>query len=106
MGGLMTELGRWSEAEEFYREAADTFARVRGAEHPSTLVCLQGVCFPLSRQGRYAEAGEILRRILDTRRKVLGPEHLDTLRTVLRLGSNPRSGTPWRGGASSARDAR
>ena len=79
LGWILTEQGRYAEAEKLQRETLDIRRRVLGPEHPDTLASVHNLAIVLYDEGRYTEAERLDRETLDIRRGVLGPEHPDTL---------------------------
>src|SRR5262245_57417663 len=75
-------------SEEAFRAAYEINIRVRGTEHPSTLVSLGNLAFDIYNQGRYAEAERLDRRWYEASVRVLGPTHPDTLNALDHLASS------------------
>ncbi|KAK7954370.1 phosphorylase superfamily protein [Apiospora saccharicola] len=78
-------LGRYSKAEEMYRETLALRETVLGRGHPSTLASMNNLALVLDSQGKYAEAEEMHRQTLALKGTVLGREHPDTLDSMNNL---------------------
>ena len=59
--------------------------KVRGPEHPETLVAMNNLACDYRDAGRKDEALKLFEQVLALRRKVLGPEHPDTLAAMNNL---------------------
>jgi tetratricopeptide (TPR) repeat protein len=68
--------GKYQEAESLFNEALDISRRVKGEEHPDTLIIMNNL----------SSAEELLTRVLDMRRSGLGEAHRSTLNAFTSLG--------------------
>ncbi|GEM_PF-1728086 len=75
----LTEMGRYSEAENALRELVVSRTRTLGAEHEETLESIGNLGTLLDHLGKPEEAERLARRVLDVRRRTLGTDHPDTL---------------------------
>ncbi|KAG9123041.1 hypothetical protein FRC07_000316 [Ceratobasidium sp. 392] len=73
------ESGRWKEAEALQREVVAIGKRVRGSEHPETLISMNNLALTYSNQGRQSEAEVLQREVLEVGKRVWGKERPDTL---------------------------
>src|ERR1700722_98886 len=65
----------------------ETFKRMLGAEHPSTLTSMTNLASTYRNQGQSKEAEELEVQVMEARKRVLGPEHPDTLTSMDNLAS-------------------
>ncbi len=70
-----------AEAEATYRDLLAAEQRVRGADHPDTLITWYQVAVELAAQDKHAEAEAEFRQVRAALQKSLGADHLDTLDT-------------------------
>ena len=77
--------GRYAEAEQIAGIAYRYAGRVRGAEHPDTLISVNNLAELYRIQGRYGEAEPLFRHALEASERVLGAEHPGTLGSVNNL---------------------
>jgi tetratricopeptide (TPR) repeat protein len=85
-GTVLSDQGRYEEAERMYRQTLELREKVLGLEHPETLTSMGNLGLVLSDQGRYEEAERMQRQTLELREKVLGLEHPETLASMSNLG--------------------
>lgn len=71
--------GRYDEAQKPFSQAQETFERMLGAVHPSTLISMANLASTYWNQGRFEEAEKLEEQVMATRKRVLGEEHPDTL---------------------------
>jgi hypothetical protein len=81
IASLLSDDGKYHEAEQVLRNVWSERERVLGPEHLDTLATRGSLAVALMLQGKYAEAEAENRAVLDLREKLLGPEHPDTLTT-------------------------
>lgn len=79
-------MSRLDEAELFLREALEKKRKVRGENHPDTLVSLNNLGVLLQSQNKQKEAEQYFRSAMEKCRVVLGPEHPNTLITTINTG--------------------
>ena len=79
IGGLLREQGRYTEAEEYYREALAIYPHVLSDDHPHSLWATMNMGGLLREQGKYLEAETYVRKALEGRRRSLGDAHPETL---------------------------
>jgi WD40 repeat protein len=79
---LLHNEGKFSEAEQLYRQALEIYERVLGPENPDTLTVLNNLANTIRIKGDPITAEPIFRQVLNTREKVLGPNHHDTATTL------------------------
>ena len=79
------EAGRYAAAETLIRRALEVNERLRGKDHPNTLISANILAELLRRKGDYASAEPLYRRTLNTQERVLGNDHPDTLTSVNNL---------------------
>jgi serine/threonine protein kinase/tetratricopeptide (TPR) repeat protein len=82
VGTYLSALGRYSEAEDHYREALEKSRRVRGDDSPETLNCVANMGAGFRQQGKFSEAEGYYREALDGRRRVLGDSDPATLQSL------------------------
>jgi hypothetical protein len=82
---LMSEWGRFVDAELYSRRAVVIGERVLGNEHQDTLASMTTLGVLLARKGDTAGGEQVLRRVLQTHERVTGPEHPSTLICVTNL---------------------
>jgi len=85
--GLLSQQGKYAEAEAFARETLQLREKVLGKEHPDTLTSMNSLADWLRQQGKYDTAEPLYRETLQLREKVLGKEHPDTLKSMHDLAS-------------------
>jgi serine/threonine protein kinase/tetratricopeptide (TPR) repeat protein len=85
LGKALRELGHLGEAEAVLAKARQTFARLRGADHPDTLDCTNSLALACQARGRYGEAEALLEQALEAGRRTVGPDHPDTLTSLHNL---------------------
>ncbi|KAI1132153.1 hypothetical protein F5Y10DRAFT_6263 [Nemania abortiva] len=78
-------LGKYSEAEQLYRQTLQLQEEVLGREHPSTLASMNNLANVLDDQGKYEEAEKMHRQTLQLKEEVLGREHPSTLNSMHNL---------------------
>jgi tetratricopeptide (TPR) repeat protein len=86
MGGLLSSMGRWSEAEAHFRDALQKRRRRLGDEHEDTLTSISNLGSVLQAQGKYAEAEVYLREAMEELPRVRGKNHRDTLSAINNMG--------------------
>jgi serine/threonine-protein kinase len=87
IGTALFRLGRYPQAEEWFR---DDYRRLRETltdTHPRTLRTRGNLALSLYAQGKYTEAIEEFRGLAEAQRQLLGPDHPDVAKTVSNLGS-------------------
>ena len=63
---------RCKKAKELFVQVMETFKRVLGQEHPSTLTSMGNLASTYRNQGRWKEAEELEVQVVETGRGVLG----------------------------------
>jgi tetratricopeptide (TPR) repeat protein len=87
VGAMLSDLGRYGEAEPLYREALDARRRVLGPDDPLTLISMSNLAHLFQQQGKL-EACELLsREALSRKRAVLGNDAHETLVAINNLAS-------------------
>jgi hypothetical protein len=74
----------------------ETFKRVLGLEHPSTLTSMGNLVSTYSNQGWWKEAKELEVQVMKTRKRVLGSEHPSILTSIANLASTYRKQGRWK----------
>jgi tetratricopeptide (TPR) repeat protein len=87
IGTTYYALGKNEEAEPHFVESLKILRRIRGNEHPRTLISIGHMGELLMNQGKYDEAQVYLAEALETQRRVLGNEHPGTLQSISNMGS-------------------
>ena len=85
LAAVLTDQGKYKEAEEMNRRALKGCEKVLGIEHPNTLYNVDYLAAIFRHQGKYKAAEKMHRRTLKGREKVLGIEHPSTLTSVNNL---------------------
>src|SRR5437762_585064 len=67
---VLSDQGRYEQAEEMHRQALALKERVLGKEHPDTLTSMSNLAGVLSGQGKYEQAVELDRQVLLLRERV------------------------------------
>ncbi|KAI0101549.1 hypothetical protein GGR51DRAFT_563451 [Nemania sp. FL0031] len=80
-------LGRYSEAEQLYRQSLQHHEKALGREHPQTLATASNLGIALNRVGKYEEVENMHKQALELREKVLGKMHPNTLQSMNNLGA-------------------
>jgi hypothetical protein len=75
VGGFVTDLGRWPEAQAVEEYVLQARSRLLGEEHPSTILSMSNLANTLGDQGQLDEAAAMMREVLEKRRRILGEEH-------------------------------
>lgn len=86
LGSVLTELGRYSEAEPLLRGALEGLQVEYGREHESTLHCCNHVGLMLKGMGKLNEAEAFFLRAKDGFERLYGNEHSETARAEKYLG--------------------
>ena len=86
LGDVLQQMGRYEEAEPYYREALDGSRRVLGSDDQNTLATISNMGQLLVAMGKYEEAELYYREALDGSRRVLGSNHQNTLATISSMG--------------------
>lgn len=66
-------------APAYYRELIDRSTRIRGEEHPETLLLMSNLGTHFRAYGRHADAIPLLRRVYEAQSRTLGEAHRQTL---------------------------
>jgi tetratricopeptide (TPR) repeat protein len=82
---VLSDQGKYEEAEEMHRRTLTLNETVLGKEHPSTLTGMNNLALVLSHQGKYEEAEVMYRRTLTLNETMLGKEHPSTLTSMNNL---------------------
>ncbi|KAF6794206.1 kinesin light chain [Colletotrichum sojae] len=77
--------GRWKEAEEPFVRVMETWKRVLGEKHPSTLTSMHNLAFTWKNQERWEDATQLLQVCFHRRENVLGADHPDTMSSASAL---------------------
>ncbi|MBC8523511.1 serine/threonine protein kinase [PVC group bacterium] len=75
----LKKLGKYTEAERYYRQSYEGWRRIDGEDHNSTLYALTDIGIVLNCQDKYLEAELCFNQVLESRRRVLGNEDPETL---------------------------
>jgi hypothetical protein len=67
--------GRWKEAEDPELQVMEMRKRVLGAEHPDTLISMNGFAWTWKSQDRNKEAVELMDKCIQLQKKKLGTDH-------------------------------
>ncbi|MEM6995941.1 MAG: serine/threonine-protein kinase [Myxococcota bacterium] len=84
---VLSDAGRYPEAEEHYAAALEGFSNQLGPQHPMTAAATANLGTLLQRQGRPAEAETLHRRALQARRALLRPDHPSVIGGLINLGT-------------------
>jgi tetratricopeptide (TPR) repeat protein len=84
---VLSNQGKYEQAEEIHRQALRLRETVLGKEHPATLGSMNNLAEVLSDQGKYEQAEGMHRQALKLRETVLGKEHPDTLASMNNLAA-------------------
>ncbi|KAI3336292.1 kinesin light chain [Xylariaceae sp. AK1471] len=83
---LYSSQAKLNEAEEMYRRALQSYEKVLGPDHTSTLNTVNNLGVLYWRQDKLNEAEEMYQRALQGRERALGPDHTSTLDIVNNIG--------------------
>ncbi len=86
MGTLLTELGEFTEAETYFREAVDKYRKTVGEDHAETISAIGNLGEVLRSQGKMEEAERYTREGLTKSRRIMGDDHPSTLTSISNLG--------------------
>lgn len=89
LGNLLYRAGKWSDAEQTYRQALAFYRRGNWQDSPNVVAEMETATrlgYLLTLEGRYAEAEPLLRETLALRLKILGFAHDSTGATEAALG--------------------
>ena len=89
-GILLSDGGKFDEAQAMYERALRVQEQELGADHPNTLTTVNNLATVLSDQGKLHEAQAMYERALRGYEKALGPDHPDTLMTLNNLATKLR----------------
>ena len=81
------ELGKYSQAESYFREAFTGQQKILGEAHPDTIQSLVGLANSIYFQGRSQTAERYYKEALALQKQELGLQYPDTLRTMGNLGN-------------------
>jgi tetratricopeptide (TPR) repeat protein len=87
LASVLSDQGKYEQAEEMHRQALGLRETMLGKEHPSTLTSMNNLASVLRGQGKYEQAEEIHRQALGLRETMLGKEHPDTLTSTSNLAN-------------------
>ena len=87
LAGVLSDQGKYGQAEEMYRQVLGLSETVLGKEYPDTLTSMDNLAGVLSDQGKYGQAEEMYRRVLGLSETVLGKEHPDILTSMNNLAT-------------------
>jgi tetratricopeptide (TPR) repeat protein len=79
---VLSNQGKYEQAEEMYRQVLRLKETVLGKENPSTLTSMNNLAEVLRNQGKYEQAEEMHRQKLRLCETMLGKEHPDTLISI------------------------
>jgi tetratricopeptide (TPR) repeat protein len=82
---VLSEQGKYEQAEKMHRHALRLYEKVLGKEHPDTLMSMNNLATVLNDQGKYEQAEEMHRQELRLCEMVLGKEHPSTLMSMNNL---------------------
>ena len=92
---VLTDLGRYAEAEPIFRDVIERETQLWGAEDSQTLDSMNSYAIMYLESHRYAEGAKILAAMLPVDEKLYGPDHAVTLNVVSNLaGALRQQGTP------------
>ena len=72
---LYQQLGRFEEAEEFYKKALEIFEKISGKDHPLTAATYNNLALLYQQLGRFNEAEAFFKKALEIREDKLGKDH-------------------------------
>jgi tetratricopeptide (TPR) repeat protein len=75
LGSVLTDQGKYEEAEAMHRRALQGYEKVLGPEHPNTLTSMHNLAFNLKQLGKVSDALSLLKKYADLRNKMLGSDH-------------------------------
>jgi len=75
---VLSDQGKYEDAEEMHRQVLVLYETVLGKEHPSTLTSVYCLAHLLHLQQRPSETGPLYRRALTGYDKTLGSDHSTT----------------------------
>ena len=88
--------------ERLYLEVREIQRRVRGEEHPNTLLTLSNLALLYRNEGKFQQSGEIYARLMEVAPRVFGKEHPRTLAIMDHLaglyraeGKTPQAEQLW-----------
>jgi tetratricopeptide (TPR) repeat protein len=84
-GEYFLQTGKYSEAENTYRQALELKRIALGDTHPSTLDNMNNLAVVYERQGKYAEAEALQKQTLKLKKAVLGDAHPSMLDSMNNL---------------------
>jgi tetratricopeptide (TPR) repeat protein len=84
---LYFDQGRYRKAARLYRKELKQSERVRGADHPDTLLLANSLANCYYSQGRYGDAEPFYMRTLEAMERVLGTDHSNTLTVLINLAA-------------------
>lgn len=82
---VLEALGRYTEAEHFFRDALEYLEKKVGPAQLQTATCLNHLASSLESQGKYCIAEPLYRRALGIREKQLGHTHKSTVASITSL---------------------
>jgi tetratricopeptide (TPR) repeat protein len=86
LGSLLTDMGRYEEAQQVHERVLALRQKALGPEHPDVATSLNNLGGVLFYLGKYEEARQMHARALALREKVLGPEHPHVASSLSNLG--------------------
>ena len=90
IGTILSDLGRYPEAEKQLTQALDLRRRLLGERHEDVAETMTGLGILRSRMGQYEQAAELHRQAISIQRKTLGPDHQSLIQSLNSLGSASR----------------
>jgi tetratricopeptide (TPR) repeat protein len=84
---LYEKQGEFTKAEQLFVQALEGRRRVRGEEHPDTLVSMDSLAGLYEKQGEFTKAEQLFVRALEGRRRVLGENDPRTLSSMVNMAA-------------------
>ncbi|KAJ5947986.1 hypothetical protein N7466_001001 [Penicillium verhagenii] len=78
-GQILSQAGKWEEAEELQLSAMEASMRIFGMDNLVTLSCMSNAAWTLQKQGKYEMAKELQLQVVAGRTRLQGPNHPQTL---------------------------
>ena len=82
---LLSEQGKYNEAEPICKQILDHRTRQYGPEHEQTLKTLWNLALAYRKQGKFVDAEESYTQLVDIQSKTLGTDHPTTLDSLMQL---------------------
>ena len=76
---VLSDKGKYEQAEEMHRQVLKLSETVLGEEHPNTITSINNLAQVLNNQGKYEQSKKLQVQVFQMSVRILGPQHPQTL---------------------------